>query len=121
MLNHILGGGGFESRLFSEVREKRGLAYSVYSHLAPYEHAGLFMGGVSTRNDRAAESLDIIVAEIKRIANDGPTADELDKAKRYPDWLLSLAVRYFRQNRGKSPRYSVRKPRNSTTSTSATR
>ncbi len=81
VLNHILGGGGFESRLFREVREKRGLAYSVYSYLAPYEHTGLFLGGVSTRNDRAAETLEIIVAEIKRIAAEGPTADELEKAK----------------------------------------
>jgi zinc protease len=83
ILNHILGGGGFESRLFREVREKRGLAYSVYSHLAPYEHAGLFLGGVSTRNDRAAESLEIIVAEIKRIATEGTTGGELEKAKRF--------------------------------------
>jgi len=83
VLNHVLGGGGFESRLFREVRERRGLAYSVYSYLAPYEHTGLFLGGVSTRNDRAAETLEIIVAEIKRIATDGPTADELDKTKRF--------------------------------------
>ena len=83
ILNHILGGGGFESRLFREVREKRGLAYSVYSYLAPFQHAGLFLGGVSTRNDRAAESLQIIVGEIKRIAEEGPTAEELDKAKRF--------------------------------------
>jgi zinc protease len=83
VLNHVLGGGGFESRLFREVREKRGLAYSVYSYLAPYEHTGLFLGGVSTRNDRAAETLEIIVAEIKRIAAEGPTADELEKAKRF--------------------------------------
>ena len=83
VLNHVLGGGGFESRLFREVRERRGLAYSVYSYLAPYEHTGLFLGGVSTRNDRAAETLEIIVAEIKRIATDGPTADELEKTKRF--------------------------------------
>ncbi len=83
VLNHVLGGGGFESRLFREVRERRGLAYSVYSYLAPYEHTGLFLGGVSTRNDRAAETLEIIVAEIKRIATDGPTADELEKCKRF--------------------------------------
>jgi zinc protease len=83
VLNHILGGGGFESRLFREVREKRGLAYSVYSYLAPYEHTGLFLGGVSTRNDRATETLEIIIAEIKRMANEGPTGDELEKAKRF--------------------------------------
>ena len=83
VLNHILGGGGFESRLFREVREKRGLAYSVYCYLAPFEHTGLFLGGVSTRNDRVAETLEIIVAEIKRMAAEGPTADELEKAKRF--------------------------------------
>jgi zinc protease len=59
------------------------LAYSVYSYLAPFQHAGLFLGGVSTRNDRAVESLQIIVGEIKRIAEEGPTAEELDKAKRF--------------------------------------
>jgi zinc protease len=83
VLNHILGGGGFESRLFREVREKRGLAYSVYSSLLPLKHAGLFFGGTSTRNDRAVETLDIIAGEIKRIASEGPTAEELDKAKRF--------------------------------------
>jgi zinc protease len=83
VFNHILGGGGFESRLFREVREKRGLAYSVYTYLAPFEHTGLFLGGVSTRNDRVVETLEIIVAEIKRMAAEGPTADELEKAKRF--------------------------------------
>ena len=83
VLNHILGGGSFSSRLYREVREKRGLAYSVYSYLAPYDRAGLFMGGVSTRNDRAAESLNIIREQIKKIAESGPTDDELAKAKSY--------------------------------------
>lgn len=83
VLNHILGGGTFTSRLYREVREKRGLAYSVYSSLAPMQHAGLFIGGVSTRNDRAAESLEIILREIRQIAAEGPTAEELAKAKSY--------------------------------------
>ena len=83
VLNHILGGGSFSSRLYREVREKRGLAYSVYSYLAPYDRTGLFMGGVSTRNDRAAESLNIIREQIKKIADSGPTAEELAKAKSY--------------------------------------
>jgi zinc protease len=83
VLNHILGGGSFSSRLYREVREKRGLAYSVYSYLAPYDRAGLFMGGVSTRNDRAAESLAIILEQIRKIAESGPTAEELAKAKSY--------------------------------------
>lgn len=83
VLNHILGGGSFSSRLYREVREKRGLAYSVYSYLAPMDHSGLFIGGVSTRNDRAAESLAIILGEIREIAAKGPTAEELAKAKSY--------------------------------------
>jgi zinc protease len=83
VLNHILGGGTFSSRLYREVREKRGLAYSVYSYLAPYDRTGLFMGGVSTRNDRAAESLAIILEQIRKIAESGPTAEELAKAKSY--------------------------------------
>jgi zinc protease len=92
VLNHILGGGSFTSRLYREVRERRGLAYSVYSYLAPLDHAGLFMGGVSTRNDRAAESLSIIAAEIKRIAAEGPTAEELEKTKSY--LIGSYALRF---------------------------
>ena len=66
VMNYILGGGGFTSRLYQEVREKHGLAYSVYSYLAPLEHAALYMGGVATRNDGVAQSLDIIRAELPR-------------------------------------------------------
>lgn len=83
VLNHILGGGTFSSRLYEEVREKRGLAYSVYTHLAPLDHAGLFVGGVATRAERAAESLKIIKDEIARMAQEGPTETELADAKKY--------------------------------------
>lgn len=83
VLNHILGGGTFSSRLYREVREKRGLAYSVYSYLATLDYAGLFMGGTSTRNDRATEALQIIEQEIARLAKDGPTDEELTQAKSY--------------------------------------
>ena len=83
VLNHILGGGSFSSRLYREIREKRGLAYSVYSYLAPLDRTGLFIGGVSTRNDRAAESLTIILDQIKTLATEGPSADELAKAKSF--------------------------------------
>ena len=92
VLNHILGGGSFSSRLYREIREKRGLAYSVYSYLAPFTYAGLFMGNVSTRNDRAAESLAVITEEIRRIAADGPTTEELEKAKNY--LVGSYALRF---------------------------
>ena len=83
VVNHILGGGVFSARLFHEVREKRGLAYSVYSHLATFDHAAIFSGGTSTKNERAAESLSVIEDEIAKLAADGPTADELVKARQY--------------------------------------
>lgn len=83
LMNHILGGGGFSARLYREVREKRGLAYTVDTELVPRKHAGIFAGGVGTRGDKAAESLDIIKREIKRMADEGPTQKELDEAKAY--------------------------------------
>jgi zinc protease len=83
VVNYILGGGGFSSRLYEEVREKRGLAYSVYTYLYPLDHAALLLGGVATQNERAAESLATIEAELKRLAADGPSSDELAAAKSY--------------------------------------
>ena len=81
VLNHIIGGGGFSARLMEEVREKRGLAYSVYSYLQPFDAASLFVGGVATKNEQMKQSLDIIRAELKRMADLGPTDKELDGAK----------------------------------------
>ena len=83
VVNHILGGGVFSARLFKEVREKRGLAYSVHSQLSAHDHASLFSGGTSTKNERAAESLSVIEEEIAKLVTEGPTEDELDKAKKY--------------------------------------
>ena len=83
VVNHILGGGVFSARLFREVREKRGLAYSVYSQLATFDHAATFSGGTSTKNERAYESLSVIEAEIRSLATEGPTEEELAKARRY--------------------------------------
>ena len=83
IVNHVLGGGSFSSRLYSEVREKRGLAYSVYSYLLPMDGAALFMGGTQTRADRADEAVSLIEQEIKRLAESGPTADELEKSKSF--------------------------------------
>lgn len=81
VLNEILGGGTFSSRLYDEVREKRGLAYSVYTNLYPLDHAALFIGGVATQNDRAGEALAIIERELQRLAAEGPTEEELASAK----------------------------------------
>jgi zinc protease len=83
IVNHILGGGSFSSRLYREVREVRGLAYSVYSTLLTLKHSALFMSATATRADRAADTLQVIDQEIRRLAAEGPTADELAKAKSY--------------------------------------
>lgn len=83
ILNYILGGGGFSSTLMQEVREKRGLAYSVYSYLYPLEQTGILLGGVATRNEAVSQSIAVIREELGRIAANGPTAKELEDAKRY--------------------------------------
>ena len=83
VLNHILGGGGFASKLMEEVREKRGLAYSVYTYVYPYQHTSIFSGSVATRNEAIGESLDVIREEFKQMAENGPTQTELDNAKKY--------------------------------------
>lgn len=83
VLNHLLGGGGFASRLMEEVREKRGLAYSVYSYLQPFRATSVFLGGVATKNEEMAQSLDVIRTEFKRAVEAGPTQQELDNAKSY--------------------------------------
>jgi len=83
VLNQILGGGGFASILMEEVREKRGLAYSVYTYVYPYQHASIFSGGVATRNDAMGQSLDVIRDELKKMAEEGPSQEDLDNAKNY--------------------------------------
>lgn len=83
ILNHIMGGGGFTSRLYREIREKRGLAYSVYSYLWPLRRSALMLGAVATQNARVAESVGIVRAEWARMAREGPTAEELAAAKTY--------------------------------------
>jgi zinc protease len=83
VVNHILGGGSLSSRLYQEVREKRGLAYSVYDSLLWMDHSALFVGNTGTRSDRAGETVDAVNKEIRRMAEDGPTQQELDEAKSY--------------------------------------
>src|SRR5262249_58190528 len=81
LVNHILGGGAMSSRLYSEVREKRGLAYSIYSTLVPLDSTALFMAATATRTEAAGQTLDLVTQEIRRIAEQGPTAEERAKAK----------------------------------------
>jgi len=83
VMNYVLGGGGLTSRLTDEVREKKGLAYSVYSYLNPLDRAGLYMGGVATANERVAESMALIRQEWARMAEEGLTEEELKAAKTY--------------------------------------
>lgn len=92
VMNYILGGGGFSSRLTEEVREKRGLAYSVYSYLAPMDHAGLLVGGVATQNARIGQSLDLIRQELARMAETGPDDQELADAKTYLTGSFPLSL-----------------------------
>ena len=79
--NYVLGGGGFVSRLMSEVREKRGLAYSVFSYFAPGKDTGIFQAGLQTKGDQAALALDVMSSTIAKFIADGPTPAELLAAK----------------------------------------
>jgi zinc protease len=92
VLNTIVGGGVMSSRLWEEVREKRGLAYSVHTTVQPYRHTSIFSGGVATKNEEIANSLEVIRAELARIAAEGPTEKELANAKSY--LIGSFALRF---------------------------
>ena len=83
IVNHILGGGTFSSRLTSEIRVKRGLAYSVYDSLLWYDDTAVFFGSTATRADSADETVDLIRKEVRNLAENGPTDDELAAAKAY--------------------------------------
>jgi zinc protease len=79
--NYVLGGGGFVSRLMAEVREKRGLAYSVFSYFSPGKDVGIFQAGLQTKNDQAALALEVMNNTIAKFIADGPTDSELLAAK----------------------------------------
>jgi zinc protease len=84
VLAHVLGGGtGLSSRLFREVREKRGLAYSVSASVATFDHASYLYGGTTTKNERAHESLKVIRDEILDMARGNVGEEELAKGKKY--------------------------------------
>ena len=79
--NHVLGGGGFVSRLTQEVREKRGFAYSVYSFLAPQQVTGPFQIGLQTRGGQTEEALGVVRATLAAFLAEGPSAEELQAAR----------------------------------------
>jgi zinc protease len=92
IVNHILGGGSFTSRLYREVREKRGLAYGVSDSLVWFNKAAVVIGGTATRSDKTSEALAIIEAETKRMAAEGPTAEELSAAKSFLKGSYALSL-----------------------------
>jgi len=83
VMNHVLGGGGFESRLTQEVRVDRGLTYGIYSYLVPKDLAAVYVGSSSSANDRVAEAVEVIREEWVRAATEGFTEEEIEAAKTY--------------------------------------
>jgi zinc protease len=83
IVNHILGGGVFSSRLYREVREKRGLVYGISTGLTTLAHTALLTGGTATRGERAGETLEIAEREIRQLAESGPSEEEVAKAKSF--------------------------------------
>jgi zinc protease len=92
IVNHILGGGSMSSRLYREVREKRGLAYGVSDNLVWLRSAAVLIGGTATRADRTGDALAIVESETKRMAENGPTADELAAAKSFLKGSYALSL-----------------------------
>jgi zinc protease len=92
VVNHILGGGTFSSRLYREVREKRGLAYGVSDSLVWFRRAAVVLGGTATRADRTADALAIVESETRRMAENGPTVEELTAAKSFLKGAYALSL-----------------------------
>ncbi len=119
--SHVLGGSGnMTSRLFREVREKRGLAYTVFGNFHALDHSGYYYGGTTTKNERAKESFEVASAEIRDVALNGLSEDELEKGKTfligsYPlrfDTSLKIASQLTHiQLEGRSPDWLVERNR----------
>ena len=121
VMDHILGGGGFGSRLTEEVREKRGLTYGICTWLAPDDFGWLYMGRFSSANARVAEALGIVRAEWRRMAEEGVTRGGARRRQALPDRRLSAALRRQRPHRRAAPRRCRPPGSTPTTSTGATR
>ncbi len=92
IVNHILGGGAFSSRLYQEVREKRGLAYGVSDSLTWFDHTAVLVGGTATRSAVTGEAIGIIEQEIRRLADAGPVEQEVADAKSYLEGSYALGL-----------------------------
>ncbi len=83
VMNHILGAGSFTSWMYQEVREKRGLTYGASTSLSPYEHTGLLLGSAATKAASTDETVKVMLDQLRRMADEGPTEEELNSAKQY--------------------------------------
>lgn len=92
VMNHVLGGGGQQSRLFNEVRERRGLTYGVSSGLRTYKRAALLVVSTASANERVADAIRVVRAEIARMRTEGITEQELADAKTYLSGALALSL-----------------------------
>jgi zinc protease len=92
IVNHILGGGSFSSRLYREVREKRGLAYGISDSLVWLNYSALMIGSTATRADATGKTLEIIEHEMRRLAAEGPSEEEISKAKTYLKGSFALGL-----------------------------
>ena len=92
IVNYVLGGGGFQSRLYKKIREQNGLVYSIYSYLIPYNDDGVILGGFQTKNESVNETINILKSEWNKIKTDGITKSEFIEAKSY--YLGSFSRNY---------------------------
>jgi zinc protease len=92
IVNHILGAGAFSSRLYREVREKRGLVYGISTSLIWLQHSAVLLGATATRADATGETIEVIDREFRRMAADGPTEDEFLKTKTYLKGSFALGL-----------------------------
>ena len=83
ILNYVLGGGGFQSKLYKSIREEKGLVYSIYSYLIPYSNNGFILGGFQTKNDQVDDVINLVKENWRLIGKEGITQKELDDAKSY--------------------------------------
>lgn len=92
VVNYVLGGGSFSSRLYEEVREKRGLAYSVWTDISARDHGSIWLGGVATQNARVAESIAVIEQIWGELATEGPSDAEIEQAITYLTGSFALRL-----------------------------
>ena len=111
VMNDMLGGSGFGSRLTDEIRERRGLTYSINTELLPFDHGAIFIGSAATRNERVGETIELIRHELARFAAEGPTQPGTGRLQDLRPRLLCSAIRYQRRHRRPAGRPAGAEPR----------